>query len=63
MLFRSTYLWFYPKAPGEHIVTCAEYCGVMHGYMAGKVIVLPEAEFKAWLDAEAAKLPAAAKPA
>jgi cytochrome c oxidase subunit II len=60
---RITYLWFYPKAPGEHIVTCAEYCGVMHGYMAGKVVVLPEAEFKAWLDGEAAKLAAANKPA
>ncbi len=60
---RITYLWFYPKAPGEHIVTCAEYCGVMHGYMAGKLIVLPEADYKAWMDAEAAKQPAAAKPA
>lgn len=58
---RITYLWFYPKQPGEHVVTCAEYCGVMHGYMAGKVIVLPEAEFKAWLDQEVAKLASAAK--
>jgi heme/copper-type cytochrome/quinol oxidase subunit 2 len=32
---RVTYLWFNPTKPGEHIVTCAEYCGVMHGYMAG----------------------------
>lgn len=59
---RVTYLWFYPKEPGEHVVTCAEYCGVMHGYMAGKVIVLPEAEYKAWLDQEVAKVPSAAKP-
>jgi len=52
---RITYLWFYPDKPGEHIVTCGAYCGVMHSYMAGKVIVLPEAEFKAWLDQEAAR--------
>jgi cytochrome c oxidase subunit 2 len=58
---RVTYLWFYPQRPGEHVVTCAEYCGVMHGYMAGKVIVLPQAEFKAWLDEEAAKLASVAK--
>ncbi|MFO1219817.1 MAG: cytochrome c oxidase subunit II [Burkholderiaceae bacterium] len=49
---RVTYLWFYPKAPGEHIVSCAEYCGVMHSYMAGKLLVMPTDEFKAWLDAE-----------
>lgn len=57
---RVTYLWFYPQAPGEHVVTCAEYCGVMHGYMAGKIIVLPDAEFQTWLAQEAAKLPPAA---
>ena len=60
---RVTYLWFYPKKPGEHIVSCAEYCGVAHSYMAGKIIVLPEAEFKTWLDQEASKLAQAGKPA
>jgi cytochrome c oxidase subunit 2 len=61
---RMTYLWFVAKAPGEHVVTCTEYCGVMHSYMAGKVVALPAAEFKTWLDQEAAKLaPAAANPA
>lgn len=53
---RVTYLWFYPKVPGEHLVTCAEFCGVMHSYMAGKVIVLPPQEFAAWYAGEAAKL-------
>jgi cytochrome c oxidase subunit 2 len=52
---RVTYLWFYPDKPGEHIVTCGAYCGVMHSYMAGKIVVLPEAEFKSWLDQEAAR--------
>lgn len=52
---RVTYMWFYPRQPGEHIVTCAEYCGIMHSYMVGKVIVMPEAEFSAWYEQEAAR--------
>jgi cytochrome c oxidase subunit II len=60
---RVSYLWFYPKDPGEHMVSCTEFCGSEHSYMAGKVIVLPEAEFNAWLDKEAAKLAQAGKPA
>ena len=52
---RVTYMWFYPQQPGEHIVTCGAYCGIMHSYMAGKVIVLPAEEFKTWLDQEAAR--------
>jgi cytochrome c oxidase subunit 2 len=53
---RVTYLWFYPKAPGEHVVSCTEFCGVMHSYMTGKVIVRTPDEFKTWYDQEAAKL-------
>ena len=53
---RVTYLWFYPKEPGEHIVTCAEYCGVMHSYMAGRVIVMPPDEFDRWYEQEGAKV-------
>src|SRR3989304_4731365 len=34
---RITYLWFYPKEPGEHTITCAEYCGILHSGMAGNV--------------------------
>lgn len=52
---RITYLWFYPKEPGEHTITCAEYCGILHSGMAGKVIAMPEAEFDAWLEGEIAK--------
>jgi cytochrome c oxidase subunit II len=60
---RVTYMWFLPKQPGEHIVTCGAYCGIMHSYMAGKVIVLPADEFKTWLDQEAAKQGVAGKTA
>ncbi len=53
---RVTYLWFYPRAPGEHLITCAEYCGMMHSKMMGKVIVLPPEEFTAWYGEQARKL-------
>mgnify|MGYP000947052814 FL=1 len=66
---RITYLWFYPEKPGEHIVTCAEYCGVMHSYMAGRVVVKAPEEYAAWMKQEetllagAAAADAPAKPA
>jgi cytochrome c oxidase subunit 2 len=59
---RVTYLWFYPQKTGEYVATCAEYCGMMHSKMTGKVIVVPPAEFAAWYEDEARKL-AQAKPA
>ncbi len=52
---RVTYLWFYPQKPGEHVITCAEYCGIGHSYMAGKVIVLPAEEFASWYQQEATR--------
>jgi cytochrome c oxidase subunit 2 len=60
---RVTYLWFYPDKPGEHVVTCGAYCGVMHSYMAGRLIVMPEEEFKTWLNQEAARQGVAGKTA
>lgn len=49
---RVTYLWFHPKNPGEYLITCAEYCGVMHSGMQGKIIAMPEDEFNKWLEEE-----------
>lgn len=46
---RETYLWFYPDKVGEHVITCAEYCGMLHSGMHGKLIVMPEDEFLKWL--------------
>jgi cytochrome c oxidase subunit 2 len=61
---RVTFLWFLPtEANTEHVVTCTEYCGVSHSYMAGKVIVKTEADYKAWMDLEMAKLAVPATPA
>ena len=55
---RVTYLWFYPRQPAEHLATCAEFCGMMHSKMIGKVIVMPPEEFAAWYGEEAKKLAA-----
>ena len=49
---RITYLWFYPKKAGEHVFTCAEYCGLLHSRMKGKLIVMDEDEFSVWLEKE-----------
>jgi cytochrome c oxidase subunit 2 len=60
---RITYLWFYPQKPGKHLVTCNEYCGVMHSYMSGQVVVLPPEEYNAWYQQEGDKLKQATAPA
>jgi heme/copper-type cytochrome/quinol oxidase subunit 2/cytochrome oxidase Cu insertion factor (SCO1/SenC/PrrC family) len=50
---RVTYLWFYPKAVGEHVFTCTEYCGMGHSAMWGKVKIVPQADFDKFLQAMA----------
>ncbi|MBF0285637.1 MAG: cytochrome c oxidase subunit II [Magnetococcales bacterium] len=46
---RVTYLWFNPKAPGETIATCTEFCGNRHSFMWTKVKAVPQADFDAWM--------------
>ena len=50
---RYTVLWFEAPEPGEHNIFCTEYCGDKHGYMYSKVIVMPPAEFDAWIQKRA----------
>lgn len=47
-----TYAWFHTEAPGEFDIICAEYCGLDHSLMRGKIKVVPKEEFDAWLNAE-----------
>lgn len=47
---KETYLWFYPKEAGEHVLTCTEFCGMLHSGMHGKVIAMPEKEFNKWIE-------------
>jgi cytochrome c oxidase subunit 2 len=48
--------------PGTHRGQCAEYCGTQHALMAFDVIVLPRAEFDAWLARLAQPAPEPATP-
>lgn len=44
-----------PIKEGKYKVRCAELCGKSHAYMEAEVIVVPQAEFDAWVKAESLK--------
>ena len=44
------YYWFEPNKIGEYEVLCAEYCGVGHYGMRGRVEVQDEQNYENWLD-------------
>jgi len=48
---RYTLTWFEAVHVGEYQIYCAEFCGKGHSEMWGKVKVLPEEDFKKWLEA------------
>jgi cytochrome c oxidase subunit II len=50
---RTLRLTLEAKAPGIARGQCAEYCGGAHAFMSFYAIVMPQAEFDAWLKAEA----------
>jgi cytochrome c oxidase subunit 2 len=43
--------WFRPIKVGVYDIFCAEYCGTKHSGMTGKVYVMNEADYDAWLGA------------
>ena len=47
-----TYYWFEPNKIGEYEVLCAEYCGVGHYGMRGRVEVQDEQNYENWLDGQ-----------
>lgn len=49
-----------PTQPGLQRGQCAEYCGLQHARMALHVVVVPPAEFDAWLQQQAQPASAAA---
>lgn len=53
---RYTEAWFRATKLGEYDIFCTEYCGRDHSAMIGKVTVLPEDEYQAWLKKEQKKL-------
>jgi cytochrome c oxidase subunit II len=46
---RYSSLWFRPTRLGEYFLFCAEYCGTDHAKMSGRVHVMGQAEYAAWL--------------
>ncbi len=46
---RYTQTWFQATEPGRHQLFCAEFCGTGHSAMLGEIVVMPAAEFDAWL--------------
>jgi cytochrome c oxidase subunit 2 len=46
---RYTRVWFEPDKVGEYHLFCAEYCGTNHSRMIGRVVVLSQADYEAWL--------------
>jgi cytochrome c oxidase subunit 2 len=53
---RYTETWFEATKPGRYQVLCAEYCGTWHSQMWGEIVVMPGAEFDAWLASQKAGL-------
>jgi cytochrome c oxidase subunit 2 len=45
----KTHLWFNANATGTYNIFCTEYCGTAHSHMLSKLIVMPAADFEAWL--------------
>ncbi len=43
-----TYLYLQPDREGTYDIFCAEYCGVGHSTMRGKLVVMPSAEYAKW---------------
>src|SRR5262245_3446210 len=46
---RYTQLWFTATKVGTFHIFCAEYCGTRHSGMIGRVVVMPQTEYEAWL--------------
>jgi cytochrome c oxidase subunit II len=46
---KTTSLWFEANAPGEYQLFCAEYCGLQHSGMIGKIIAMEPRAFQEWL--------------
>lgn len=47
---RTNYMWFQATEAGSYDIMCAEYCGLNHSYMLGKIIAMPESEYNVWLN-------------
>ncbi|KJS01272.1 MAG: caa(3)-type cytochrome c oxidase subunit 2 [Desulfobulbaceae bacterium BRH_c16a] len=45
-----TYAWFFADEVGEFDIQCTEYCGTDHSAMVGRLRIVPQEEYEAWLE-------------
>lgn len=50
---RTNHLVLEAARPGRYLGACAEFCGLSHALMDFEVVVMPPAEFDAWLSRQA----------
>jgi cytochrome c oxidase subunit II len=61
----TTHLVFNPDRPGTYQIVCAELCGVGHGVMRARVIVMEPGDYETWVaqaKAEVSRQPQPAQP-
>jgi len=46
---RYTETWFQATKAGEYPVNCAEYCGLNHSTMIGRIVVMEPADYEDWV--------------
>jgi cytochrome c oxidase subunit 2 len=46
---RYTQVWFNATKTGTYHIFCAEFCGTKHSGMVGRVVVMEQAAYQAWL--------------
>lgn len=46
---QTSYFWFTPTVLGEYEIVCAQLCGIAHFAMRGRIEVVEQATFDAWL--------------
>ncbi len=49
---RYTTTWFEATKTGTYTLFCAEYCGVEHSRMGGKIVVMEPSQYDEWLTAQ-----------
>jgi cytochrome c oxidase subunit II len=49
---RYTQTWFTADKAGRYEIFCTEYCGLGHSAMLGELVVMPQAEFDAWVTSQ-----------
>lgn len=47
---KINHMWFHTTNVGVFDIQCAEYCGLNHSYMLGKLKVVPETEYLEWVN-------------